>query len=209
MANLEARRPRLESRLTSALERLKADLPLPSGCKNIEQEAVDFRRRRKEIERKLRNNRERREKLGSQIASVEKDIDPLQARLCNAVRKQSRLQLLLDGNYQLIDTRRKAMMDALRVTAANIFRNVQEQFRAIYDNHRDDHVLVRMLSRCSGTMEKTADATTFRLWLPGTLQPYRIRAIESLLRHVEQRTNAEITSARPIRLELISGPLDV
>lgn len=100
-------------------------------------------------------------------------------------------------------------MDALRVTASNIFRNVQEQFRAIYDNYRDDHVLVRILSRCSGTMTRTAQATTFRLWLPGTIQPHRVRAIEALLSRIELQTNETITSASPLRLELLSGPLDV
>ncbi|MBT7830682.1 MAG: hypothetical protein HN708_10475 [Candidatus Marinimicrobia bacterium] len=209
MTNLEARRARLQSRLEKTVERLRNDLPPPRGCRNIERESAEFRRTRDQIKRKLQSNVGRREKLHGQIASVEKDIEPLQAQLCNAVRKQSRLQLLLDGNYQLIDTRKKAMMDALRVTASNIFRNVQEQFRAIYDNYRDDHVLVRMLSRCSGTMTNTAQSTTFRLWLSGTLQPHRVRAIESLLRQVQQRTNAEITSVRPIRLELLSGPLDV
>jgi len=86
--------------------------------------------------------------------------------------------------------------------ASNLFRNVQEKFR-------DDHVLVRMLSRCSGTMEKTVDATMFQLWLPGTLQPHRVRAVETLLEQVEQQTNTEITSARPIRIELLSGPISL
>jgi len=39
MANSEARRPRLESRLNRALEQLEADLPLPRGCRNIELES--------------------------------------------------------------------------------------------------------------------------------------------------------------------------
>ncbi|MCK5804693.1 MAG: hypothetical protein KAI66_17780, partial [Lentisphaeria bacterium] len=120
-ANLEARRARLISRLEKALERLRNDRPEPRGSKNIEQESVDFRRTRSEIARKLRENARRREKLHCEIACVERNIEPLEAQLCRATRKQSRLQLLVDGNYRLLDTRKKAMMDALRVTASNIF----------------------------------------------------------------------------------------
>jgi DNA repair exonuclease SbcCD ATPase subunit len=206
---LDARGRRLLARLDKTAQRLKAGLPEPRGSRNIKQEAVEFRRARTVLRSKQKNNADKREKILGHIAVIEQRIEPLQAQLCEATRKQSRLQLLLDGDYQLIDTRKKAMMDALRVTASNIFRNVQEQFRAIYDNYRDDHVLVRMLSRCSGTMTRTAQNTTFRLWLPGTIQPHRVRAIEELLRQVEQQTNETITSARPIRLELLSGPLDV
>ena len=208
-ANLEARGAQLQSKLEKALERLKADRPVPRGCKNVEQEAADFCRTHRKIARKIRENANRLEKLNGEIACVEKDIEPLESSLCRATRKQSRLQLLIDGNYQLLDTRKKAIMDALRVTASNIFRNVQEQYRAICDNYRDDHVLVRMLSRCSGTMDKTAHAVIFSLWLPGTLQLYRIRAIEALLKQIQERANAEITAPRPIRIELLSGPLSV
>jgi len=123
-----------------------------------------------------------------------------------AVRKASRLQLLVDGDYRLLDTRKKAMMDALRVTASNIFRDVQERFLPIYDNFRDDHMLVRMLSRCSGTMDRTDQAVTFTLWLPGTLQPHRIRAIETLLEQIQEYTNLAMPKARPIRLRLAEGP---
>ena len=101
------------------------------------------------------------------------------------------------------------MMDALRVISSNIFRNVQEKFRVIYDNYRDDHVLVRMLSRCSGTMTKTAQATVFKLWLPGTLQQHHISAFETLLKEIEKQTNSEITSARPISLSLVTSPISV
>ena len=99
-------------------------------------------------------------------------------------------------------------MDALRITASNIFRNVQEQFRAICDNFRDDHVLVRMLSRCSGTISRTPETVTVTLWLPGQLQPHRIRAFEILLGRIEDQINARTgPSHKPIRLLLTTGPL--
>ena len=208
-AKLIASQKKLDKRTKRIIDRLKNDASLPRDSKNIHRESNDWRDSCRKVTGQLRTNVSTRTKLQVEIADIEKEIEPMDAKLHNAVRKQSRLQLLTDGDYQLLDTRKKAMMDALRVTASNIFRNVQEQFRAICNNYRDDHVLVRMFSRCSGTMTKTAHATQFRLWLPGTLQPYRIREIKNLLANIEEQTNHAITVGRPIRLTLATGPINV
>jgi len=206
-AKLQRDRARLAVRVETALERLRNGSPSPRSSPRIEDEIAEFRSRRRTIGKKVRGNAAKREKLQGEIEELEKQIEPLERRLCEAVRKKSRLHLLIDGQYRLLDTRKKSMMDALRIAASNIFRNVQEQFRAIYDNFRDDHALVRMLSRCSGTMTKTAEVVVFTLWLPGTLQPHRIRAFEALLANIEQHTNDHLDSAKPVRLKLAAGPM--
>lgn len=206
---LQARRQKLISRLRKCIQRLTEGHRKPRGAGTLEDDIKQFHSCLKRLTKKNSRNAEQQTETEEIVARTEDQIGALEARLCKTLREQSRLQLLIDGEYRLLDTRKKALMDVLRVTASNIFRNVQEQFRAICDNFRDDHVLVRMLSRCSGTMQKTSDATTFQLWLPGTLQPHRIRAIEELLAEIERRTNAAIPAARPIRIELLSGPISV
>lgn len=206
-AKLQRDKARLASRVATVIDRLRNSSSSPRGGPRIEDEIAEFRRRRSTIRRKVRANTAKREKLRGEIEQLEMQIEPLERRLCEAVRKKSRLHLLIDGQYRLLDTRKKSMMDALRIAASNIFRNVQEQFRAIYDNFRDDHALVRMLSRCSGTLTKTADEVVFTLRLPGTLQPHRIRAFEALLANVEQQTNDNLGSAKPVRLRLTAGPM--
>ncbi|NOY82170.1 MAG: hypothetical protein GXP31_14325 [Kiritimatiellaeota bacterium] len=208
-ANLHARRPALAARLRNVLERATGDLPMPRGSRDIEREAAEHIQARKSVVKKLSANTRRRQKLRTEIDRIEEAIEPLEARLCSAVRKQSRLHLLIQADYRLLDTRKKAMMDALRITASNIFRNVQELYRAICNDYRDDHVLVRMLSRCSGTLIKTASEVVVELWLPGTLQPHRLEAIRALLKEIEERTNAAIPAPRPVRLRLITGPLKI
>jgi hypothetical protein len=203
---MNAQRERLAAKLANTLEATRNGKTRAKAEGKIEGELRQFKRKRGELERKSRKNAEKRTDLAEQAEATEERIGPLEARLCEAVRKASRMQLLVDGDYRLLDTRKKAMMDALRVTASNIFRNVQERFRAIYDNFRDDHMLVRMLSRCSGTMHRTDQAVTFTLWLPGTLQPHRVRAIETLLDQIQEETNAAMPNARPIRLRLAEGP---
>ena len=206
---LKAEGKRVLSNLKGTLDRLQNGQSIPRAMEKINDGIGQLRRKRQELERRSRKNAEGQTQLQQQAARYEGRIEALEAQLCEAVRKESRLQLLINGDYRLLDTRKKAMMDALRVTAANIFRNIQERFRAIYDNFRDDHVFIRMLSRCSGSMEKTDDAVIFRLWLLGTLQAHRIRAIETLLGQIEEETNAAISAPRAIRLQLTAGPQTV
>ncbi len=203
---LEARRSSLIATLHDTVERLQNDREAAPGEETIDDDVRQFHRQRRELEKATGKNADKRARLQEQITRIEARIDPLEARLCEAVRRESKLQLLIDGDYRLLDTRRKAMMDALRVTASNIFRNVQERFRAVYDNFRDDHVIVRMLSRCSGTVAGGDGRVIFTLWLPGTLQPHRIRAVETFLQDVEMDTNAAMPGAKMVRLRCTVGP---
>ena len=207
--SLCARRHRLIERTKDSLQRLQSGRAESRSTYTLTGDIADWRKDNRQNEHKQDANARTLTKLREQARSIEQQIEPLETQLCEAVHKQSRLKLLSDGNYRLLDTRKKALMDALRVTASNIFRNVQEQFRVICNNFRDDHVWVRTLSRCSGTIEKTSEATTFQLWLPGTLQQHRIQALERLLAEIEHQINTSITSARPVRIELLIGPASV
>lgn len=209
MTAQKARGSRVLAKLEKDIKRLKAENPRRRATQKLDEQYRQLQRDVKTLERKQKKNAEDIAGTEARITQREQQIEPLEARLCEAIRKESKLQLLIDGDYRLLDTRKKAMMDALRVTASNIFRNVQERFRAIYDNFRDDHVFIRMLSRCSGTMARTEDAVTIRIWLPGTIQPYRIRAIKKLLEEIEEQTNAAVPTPRPLRLQLIHGPQHV
>ena len=152
-------------------------------------------------------------KLSERIAILEAEIGPLEAeaeelseRLCEAVRKKSRLNLLISGNYQLLDLRRKAYMDALRVTASNLFKNLLERFRPLYRNHRDDHERLRVLTRCSGFLAPVADGWKMQLWLPGTLQPHVVKAMQALADQIydEMRRETDMN----VRVEMITGPIE-
>ena len=109
------------------------------------------------------------QKLVLEQKSIEQELEVAEQKQTEALKKESRIKQLVDGNYQLIDTRRKAYIDALRINAANIFRNVNDEFRIIYDNYRDDHHHLRLLSRSNGIITRSQSELTVKLWLPGTL----------------------------------------
>lgn len=162
----------------------------------------------KEVDKLTRDKRKAKEtveKLEGDVATLEAQSEKLGGRLAEVVRKQSRLHLLISGNYQLLDLRRKAYMDALRVTASNLFKNLHERFRPECDNYRDDHERLRILTRCAGFLRKATDGWTLQLWLPGTLQPHVVKAMQRFA----DRTCEEIRNetGASIRVDMITGPV--
>jgi len=62
----------------------------------------------------------------------------------------SRLEELIANEFSRLDTRRKSLMDVIKITARNMFYIRLSPFRKLYDNFRDDHVILRNLSRSVG-----------------------------------------------------------
>jgi hypothetical protein len=203
---LDARRRNLLARLQPALDHLNATDHLLPAAAQLSDQADQIHHARLELTSRLLANTKRHDHLAAAITTAETTIEPLETTLCTAIRKQSRIQLLCDGDYHLLDPRRKAYMDALRITAANIFRNVLDQFRPYYDNYRDDHVFLRLISRCGGTVERTAEAIVIRLWPPGALPPYRQRALNKLLGDIETQAQSVFGATRRLCLRLVHGP---
>jgi len=137
--------------------------------------------------------------------ALEKQLENAEQKQTEELKKESRIKQLVDGNYQLIDTRRKAYIDALRINAANIFRNINDQFRIIYDNYRDDHHHLRLLSRASGIITCSQAELSFKLWLPGTIQKHIIKAMEALTENLTKQINLKQSSHRILKIKLLTG----
>ena len=215
----QAREKELQARIEVATAKMRASLakrrkrlswlqadedsPMPKVPSDDEERRLD-----RDVARAV-NDRERRQKrirrLDAEIADLDARTEALSARLSEAIRKGSRIQLLIDGNYQLLDLRRKTYMDALRVNAANMFRNLVARFRPIYDNHRDDHERVRILTRCSGFLHRGAEGWHVQLWLPGTLQDHVVSRMQEFTDQVCVQVNEE--SDVNVQVELVTGPV--
>ena len=149
------------------------------------------------------------EKLQNALPLLEQEAQELADLLSEAIRKQSRLQLMIDGRYQLLDLRRKAYMDALRVNAANQFHNLHETYRNLHGNYRDDHVRLRMLTRCSGFLSRLSGKVRLQLWVPGSIQPYIIRNMQKFVEDTARKINQTIDSGTPqLEIGIITGPIN-
>jgi len=198
---LNPEKDKLVTRIYKCREKLKPESANSQKLKNLCKEE-------KQILRKLKKAEEKVKLLENKTVALEHELQEMAERLANAIRKKSRIQLLTDGCYQLLDLRRKAYMDALRINAANMFRNLHEQYRVIYNNYRDDHARLRTLTRCSGFLIRTAEENRIRIWLPGSLQPHIIEAMWTFAGQIENQINENLTQSMPhLRIELISGPV--
>lgn len=160
--------------------------------------------------RKVKETCQRLEKKLAQLAvtidQLKSQCDDLQRCLCEAVRQQSRLQLLIDNQYQLLDTRCKALLDAVRVTAANMFADLAGIFRPIYGNYRNDHVMLRNLTRADGFLHQADGVIHVRLWLKGRFQPRQLKAFNEFLADITQRINRDRPAATPVWIYPLREP---
>ena len=83
------------------------------------------------------------ETLKGQLRQIEDQIKANRAKV-------SRLEEVIQDEFHRLNTRRKAMLDSIKIIARNMFYQQLEPFRQLYDNYRDDHVILRNLSRANG-----------------------------------------------------------
>ena len=135
------------------------------------------------------------------IKDKNESLNKIDAELEHTLRKKSRLQGLIEGAYQRPDIRRKAMMDALRITAYNMFRNMRNIFRPIYGNYRNDHVMLRMLTRTDGFMWVAGTLIQTRLWLKGRYAQYQKKSFETFIQKMTDFINGHF-SGRATKVEI-------
>lgn len=149
-------------------------------------------------------------KRQTRIETLKETIRELADQHNHAIRKRSRLELLIELGYRRPDTRRKAMMDALRVTASNMFRQLLSPFRAIWGNRRNDHTMLRRLTRCDGYIGSHDGFIEISLWLKGRHQRRQIQAFESFLGSMQTFINGHFSGrACPVRLQILGSAADL
>lgn len=137
------------------------------------------------------------------IHDLTRELHDLQTEMAQTQKEVSRLQSLIEQDFGRLDTRRKALMDAVKILARNLFYQTLQPFRKTYDNYRDDHAVFRNLTHAHGWVvfgNKTVEVT-----LCPTMQypPQLRRTVNAFLQHLNQSTPLMPDgSARTIRYRL-------
>jgi hypothetical protein len=118
-------------------------------------------------------------------------------------KEVSRIDQLINQEMVRMDIGNKTLMDAIKITARNLFYRFFAPFKAAYDNYRDDHDHYRQLTQCDGVLRWTGTEIEVHL-VPQVNYPPKLRKIISA--HLEQLNTGGLTlpdgSARPLRLRL-------
>ncbi len=159
-----------------------------------------------EAKRRLIKLKDDKIKIKNEQIMIEENLENAEENQASILRKSSHIQELINANYDVIDTRRKAYIDALRINSANVFRNIADEFRAVYDNYRDDHFYLRLLSRSSGLIStNNKNELNIKLWLPGSLQKYIIDKMSLFINDITTQLNSRKFKLRNVKIELING----
>lgn len=209
LAGKRAERDRLKQRIECE-DHGESDSPGRTAGKQPSERLDEHRRELRRLNSSIGQLARGLKERATQIKELNETIEQLAEQRNDAIRKRSRLELLIELRYERPDMRRKAMMDALRVTASNMFRQLLEPFRGIWGNHRNDHVMLRMLTRCDGYIGSRDGFVEISLWLKGRYQPHRIRAFGSFLAGMQTFINGHFTGrADPVRLRIFGSAADL
>lgn len=177
-------------------------------------ESVALRQRSDRLMADLRSTRGKASRARRALAKLDGFIVPLkqqtaglETRIADALRSQSRLQLLIDNHYLLLDSRCKATLDALRIAASNMFAVLVARFRPLYGNHRNDHVMLRQLTRADGFLHRDGQTVYVRLWLRGRFQEWQTRAFRRFLAEVSEDLSRHFShTGTQVRVTLLGSP---
>ena len=154
------------SRISRKVRELKQKFHLNSGQR-------DMAEKRQEEEAK-------RHRLHLQIKQIND-------QLAQAIRTESRLLMLIEEQYVRPNMDRKALVDAIRITARNVFCKALKQFRPYYDNYRDDHVVLRALTYASAIIVPLSNRIDIYLLPSLDRQPEEWERISSFLQDRQKR----------------------
>lgn len=137
-----------------------------------------------------RHAEDRRQAQCQEVEGLTRQLNQAQAKLQEIGKTESRILALIEEQRVRPDMRKKALVDAIRVTSRNLFHCPFNVFRPIYNNHRDDHVVLRALTRSSGVIIPYPDRVDIYLTPQLERQPAEWARIRQFLRICECRIAA-------------------
>ena len=203
----------LGRQLEEAREKVEGGRP-GKGYKEIERKK---RKSEKAVERLVgkrikeeEKGKEKQRELEVQIRQKNEELKKIENELADTVGKESRLQALIEEQYMRLDTRKKAYMDTIRISCRNIFYGLLEVFRPMYDNYRDDHVVLRELTRSMGIVKKRDGQVIIELLPAMEFTPKVGRIVREFLQRMSERINRQFAGRHlPVQIRLIGNQSEI
>jgi hypothetical protein len=127
----------------------------------------------------------------------------------NQIRKEavqqevSRVDQLIERDMVRMDTGAKRLMDAIKITARNLFYQALAPFKEAYDNYRDDHDYFRQLTLAAGVLRWTGQEMEVHLVPHLNYSPQLTNIIQKLMTSLnERKPTLPDGSQRPLRFRL-------
>ncbi len=105
----------------------------------------EFKRCKASIKGKITRFEKAAKILDCRQKQYEEEMAGLEAKLKTSPATISRIEKVIEENYQKLNFGPKSVMDAIRILAHNIFKELHEEFRALYNNYRNDNRILHEL----------------------------------------------------------------
>jgi len=128
----------LQGELNKEEEKFKADPGNKKQKEKVTKLKNKIKRLPKDRAKALNNNYETQSALREEISVLDKEINPLAPMV-------SRLETLIEEEYIKLNFMPKSFMDAIKIISRNIIYELLNIFRPIWNNYRNDHVILREL----------------------------------------------------------------
>jgi hypothetical protein len=190
------------------LEEIQSDIATRATCAALEPNTSTAATalERKELIR-LHNAAKRHDKYRAErilkIESLHQQILQNEEQKSMLEKEVSRIDQLINQEMVRMDLGNKTLMDAIKITARNLFYRHFAPFKAAYDNYRDDHDHYRQLTQCDGVLRWTGTEIEVHL-VPQVNYPPKLRKI--IVAHLDELNAGGLTlpdgRGRPLRLRL-------
>jgi len=132
------------------------------NAKDQQQDNKKLNQKIKKINSKIKKiSRDREKVLSSNLEKqqpLREKIEELEMKLGDIPNKISRIDKLIKEEYMKLNFMPKSLMDAVKITARNIIYQLLEIFRPIWNNYRNDLVILRELIMAMGHINETQSA---------------------------------------------------
>jgi hypothetical protein len=144
-----------------------------------------------------------RQQRQNKLDALHEQVQHKQAEKEATQREVSRVDQLIEQGMVRLDTDRKRLMDAIKITARNVFYQALAPFKKSYNNYRDDHDYFRQLTLSAGVLRWTGQEVEVHL-LPQVNYSPRLRKIITSLMHSLNETGLVLPdgSGRKLRFRL-------
>ncbi|HEX2956246.1 MAG TPA: hypothetical protein VHO70_05425 [Chitinispirillaceae bacterium] len=99
----------------------------------------------------------------------------------------SKLDRLEKDGYERLDTKKKRVMDCIKILARNIFYVMIASFKKSYNNYRDDHQYFREFTHAPGFWVQNGTTITVYIYPAAHLPPKLRGCFEQILDEVQQK----------------------
>jgi len=129
-------------------------------------------------------------KTSDALAIQKKEYDRLieinQQQLAGCDQNVSKLDRLVNEGYERLDTKKKQVMDSIKIFARNIFYTMIASFKKSYNNYRDDHQYFREFTRAPGFWVQNGNSIVVYLYPAAHLPPKLRKCLEQILDELQQ-----------------------